>query len=353
MADVFISYKREDRAAVEKIAGSLRKMGLAVWFDVSLTAGETFNIEIDREARKANSVLVCWSPSAMKSKWVNAEALIGFEANKLVACYVAGDGSIVPPMPFNTSHAEDLVDWLKEPEIEQSTWRNLVRRIGKLCGREDIETWGAFTRDTTAHVLCEWIATHQNSPLLLSTDALLRDRERRDAVLLEQETQVRQQRSQEAEAQRVKQEKQKIAQERERRLKYGWGATLRGSLIAIPIFLVGYVLVATIAYFGLILVQFLDIRQGGIDRGAELLAAVVSSYFGVLSGRLLVDSTLRTWNGWPSFLSLVATWSAASFLVLSRPELTLDWWTLFSYGLQGVASIIVGFLYLVLKISTS
>lgn len=74
MADVFLSYKRDERAAIETIASRLRELGLTVWFDASMSAGETFNAEIDREARAAKAILVCWSPAARQSEWVNAEA---------------------------------------------------------------------------------------------------------------------------------------------------------------------------------------------------------------------------------------------------------------------------------------
>jgi hypothetical protein len=101
MADVFISYKQDERQAVDTIAAGLRALGLSVWFDARLSAGESFSDEIDREARNAGGILVCWSPSARESRWVKAEAMIGFEHDKLVACYVAGPDDFSPPAPFN------------------------------------------------------------------------------------------------------------------------------------------------------------------------------------------------------------------------------------------------------------
>jgi len=96
--DVFLSYKRDERALVERIAVHLRALGLTVWFDAKISAGDTFNVEIDREARAAKVILVCWSPSARQSEWVNAEALIGFTQKKLAACYVAGPDDFDPPV---------------------------------------------------------------------------------------------------------------------------------------------------------------------------------------------------------------------------------------------------------------
>jgi len=177
MADVFLSYKRDERTAVEQIASRLRALGLTVWFDASVSAGETFNAEIDREARAAKAILVCWSPSARQSEWVNAEAMIGFTQKKLAACYVAGPDGFDPPTPFNTRHAEDLRAWLSEISETDAAWRSVLRRIGKLCGRTDIETWAALDAQTDAAELRVWIAAHKASPLLRKVNALLRMRE--------------------------------------------------------------------------------------------------------------------------------------------------------------------------------
>ena len=108
MADVFVSYKRDQRAEIEVIAARLRDLGLSVWFDAGLTAGETFSDEIDREARNAKVILVCWSPAARDSRWVKAEGMIGFEHDKLATYYVAVPDKFSPPAPFNATHAEDL-----------------------------------------------------------------------------------------------------------------------------------------------------------------------------------------------------------------------------------------------------
>lgn len=180
MADVFLSYKRDERAAVETIASRLRDLGLTVWFDASLSAGETFNAEIDREARAARAILVCWSPAARESEWVNAEAMIGFEQKKLATCYVAGPDHFSAPTPFNTSHAEDLRAWLTSPSVEHLGWKSVLRRIGKLCERTDIESWGALGSEATANEINRWIAKNRASPLLMAANRLLYDSQSAD-----------------------------------------------------------------------------------------------------------------------------------------------------------------------------
>ncbi len=223
MADVFISYKREERQAVERLAQELRRLGLDVWFDASLNAGEAFSDEIDREAHAAKAILVCWSPTARESQWVKSEALIGFEQRKLAACYVAGPDGFYPPTPFNSIHAEDLRAWVGAPSNTHAGYKSILRRIGALAGRADIESFGALDVQAPPSTLRAWIERHQSSPLFMAVDELLhvRDVEEAERTRLEQEARERRARE-EAErrereaAARARAEAEKARQDAER-----------------------------------------------------------------------------------------------------------------------------------------
>lgn len=177
--DVFISYQRGDRRFIDAIASRLAELGLSVWFDASLTAGEAFDAEIDRQAHTAMVVLVCWSPAAKQSRWVRAEALIGFEKGNLAAIRIAGDDDFVPPTPFNAIHAEDLRDWIQAQSHSHHAWRRLLQRLGALCHRSDLESWGAINDlQTTSTELRRWLARYEKSPLFVAAEAMLGLRER-------------------------------------------------------------------------------------------------------------------------------------------------------------------------------
>jgi hypothetical protein len=176
MADVFISYKRDERDAIERIAHQLRALGFEVWFDASMSAGDAFSDEIDREARAAQAILVCWSGTARDSRWVKAEAMIGFEQDKLAAAYVDGPDGFSPPTPFNTVHAADVRSYLSSPSETHAGWRSVLRRIGKLCRRPDVEAWGALDLDPASSEppLKAWLANYAQSPLApIARQALL------------------------------------------------------------------------------------------------------------------------------------------------------------------------------------
>lgn len=174
MADIFISYKREERGEVERLAAALRGLGFSVWFDASLAAGETFSDEIDREVRAAAIVLVCWSTAAAHSRWVKAEAQVGFSKGNLISTRVVGSEPFEPPVPFNSVHMEDLREWLTAPNARDPAWKGLLRRAGLLAHRADVADWGALPADPDLAAVQAWFAMHgETSPLVLEAEASL------------------------------------------------------------------------------------------------------------------------------------------------------------------------------------
>lgn len=63
MADVFISYAREDRDTAQRIANALETQRYTVWWDREILAGDQFDEVIERELDLAKSVIVLWSNS--------------------------------------------------------------------------------------------------------------------------------------------------------------------------------------------------------------------------------------------------------------------------------------------------
>jgi TolB-like protein len=108
LADIFISYARADQAKVRQIAAALENGGHSVWWDRHINAGAEFADDIERELAAAKAVLVCWSESGVRSRWVKDEACIAAEEDKLVA--VSIDGS-QPPIGFRQYHALSFERW--------------------------------------------------------------------------------------------------------------------------------------------------------------------------------------------------------------------------------------------------
>jgi hypothetical protein len=130
VADVFISYKREDRSRVAIIADILSDLGLTAWFDASLISGESWETVINREVGAASAMLVCWTPQAVGSVQVMREVLLGVTRKMLAPVFLE---KCVLPQGLDSKHVADLTHWdlsLNDPE-----WLGVLARLEQLTGR--------------------------------------------------------------------------------------------------------------------------------------------------------------------------------------------------------------------------
>lgn len=79
MADVFLSYKREDAAKVRRLVDALRDGGIDVWWDEDIPPSAPWEATIEKALADARTVLLCWSPESVKSENVRSEARIARE----------------------------------------------------------------------------------------------------------------------------------------------------------------------------------------------------------------------------------------------------------------------------------
>lgn len=121
MADIFISYAKEDREGVAHFASALSDEGYDVWWDTSLLSGDEWRAEVERQLKAAGAVIVCWSKAANESRWVAQEAEEARRLRKLVPVSIAFDeagGSLEPPFGFRDVQATPLAQWFKAPRHE-------------------------------------------------------------------------------------------------------------------------------------------------------------------------------------------------------------------------------------------
>lgn len=127
MADVFISYKRENRAAAESFSTHLARAGFSVWWDDEISPREPWDATIEREITAASSVVVLWTPQAVGSEWVRTEAHNAHAARKLVPVKIE---PCEPPFAFTLTQTIDLVGWSGDPENRH--WRKLLTWLADL-----------------------------------------------------------------------------------------------------------------------------------------------------------------------------------------------------------------------------
>lgn len=106
MADIFISYSKDDRALTESLARDLEEAGYSVWWDARLVGGDEFNSKIKRQITDAKAAIIIWTPSSVESRWVQAEAKQADDEGKLIPVRLEQLPIKAIPLPFNTLHTE-------------------------------------------------------------------------------------------------------------------------------------------------------------------------------------------------------------------------------------------------------
>lgn len=133
MADVFIAYKREDKARVTQLHRALTRLGLDVWFDAYLEIGVDWRPQVEREIEAARAVIVCWTPAACGSGYVAEEARRGLEREVLVS--VRFEPCAIPTL-FDAAHAPNLSQWNGDPTCVE--FGAVLQRLQILLGRSDL-----------------------------------------------------------------------------------------------------------------------------------------------------------------------------------------------------------------------
>ena len=126
MADIFLSYSREDRAAIEPLAEQIAAAGYSVWWDKQLTGGKRYLEETEAELNAAKVVLVAWSNTSIASHWVADEAGAGRDTGRLLP--ISLDGSM-PPLGFRQFQVIDFSKWTRD---DGAAIKQLTSTLGKL-----------------------------------------------------------------------------------------------------------------------------------------------------------------------------------------------------------------------------
>lgn len=130
MADVFVSYARDDRAKAEALAKALQARGFDVWWDPELLPGESYASKIAGVLKSAKAVLVLWSANSIERPWVLDEASMGRDRSALVPVIL---DDTEPPIGFRQLQTENLAAW-PSPEA-QANFERVVKALEHLRGR--------------------------------------------------------------------------------------------------------------------------------------------------------------------------------------------------------------------------
>lgn len=130
MADVFISYAREDKARAEQVARGLEGMGLDVFWDSEIPPGQTWADYIEGKLSQCKAVIVLWSANSTKSQWVREEARMGRDKGTLIPAMLDTSQA---PFGFGEVQAANLAAW--NGQQDHPDWRRFSEAVRAAIGR--------------------------------------------------------------------------------------------------------------------------------------------------------------------------------------------------------------------------
>jgi hypothetical protein len=108
MADIFLSYHRDDRAAAERLVQLFEQAGFSVWWDELVEPGEGFDLTTSRALASSAVAVVLWSSRSVDSKWVTSEAESAALQGKLLPVLLEEIGL---PEKFARYQTANLTEW--------------------------------------------------------------------------------------------------------------------------------------------------------------------------------------------------------------------------------------------------
>ena len=115
MADIFLSYAREDEARARVVAAGLESRGWSVFWDRRIPTGHDFGEHLQQQINTARCIVVLWSKASVASRFVRDEATEGLDGRLVPALIEA----VNQPLGFRQLQAADLRNWHGErPHVE-------------------------------------------------------------------------------------------------------------------------------------------------------------------------------------------------------------------------------------------
>ena len=133
MADVFVSYKAEDRPRVRPLVDALESEGLSVWWDARVGGGEAWRESIEEQLDSAGCVIVAWSKRSTgpEGRFVRDEA--NRAQGRGVYLPITID-KVKPPLGFGEVQALPLNRW--NGNATDARYREVSDGVHAILGRQ-------------------------------------------------------------------------------------------------------------------------------------------------------------------------------------------------------------------------
>lgn len=134
LADIFLSYAREDTAFAETLVHAFERRGWSVFWDKTIPAGKQWNDFLKSQLQRARCVVVLWSDQSATSEWVLHESSVALHRGTLVPV-------LLDPV-FETNGklaavfgAVQSVSWIGSSGAGGANVQEVVRAISTRIGR--------------------------------------------------------------------------------------------------------------------------------------------------------------------------------------------------------------------------
>jgi serine/threonine-protein kinase len=109
-ADIFVSYKKEDRPRIKRLVDALEAQGLSVWWDAHIGGGANWRRDIEQHLDGASCVIVAWSKRSVgpEGEFVHDEATRAKRRGIYLPVLI---DSVQPPLGFGETQALSLIGW--------------------------------------------------------------------------------------------------------------------------------------------------------------------------------------------------------------------------------------------------
>ncbi|UPT61806.1 MAG: toll/interleukin-1 receptor domain-containing protein [Hyphomonadaceae bacterium JAD_PAG50586_4] len=131
MADVFLSYAREDRERAEQVANALTQDGVDVFWDNEIPPGTTWADFIEQKLAQCKALIVLWSQHSTTSQWVREEARMGRDKGVLIPVMIDGSS---PPFGFGEVQSANLAGW--SGATDDANWRRFAETVKRFAASQ-------------------------------------------------------------------------------------------------------------------------------------------------------------------------------------------------------------------------
>lgn len=151
MADVFVSYKRDDRDRIAPIIEKLEAANLSVWWDRNTAPGASWKLTLAKELEKSVCVVVVWSSASVSagkyvSNWVSAEVALAKERKKVLLPVLLDSGHVA--RDERELQYADLTDWpSKTADKQLSILIDTIKNISERRAHDERELSNLVARN--------------------------------------------------------------------------------------------------------------------------------------------------------------------------------------------------------------